>query len=395
MLDPEKLSAQKRIVNFLINILLLIVSLCVAVIIVEITLPLLKIRNIEEAVYQVRRPVVQGIYGAYHPQLGYVLQKNLHNIRLYYPGQLDYTVDTNAYGFRGPDWDLSASRKNIVILGDSFAFGWGVQWEQTMGEILEKKLRKIDPAYQIINLAIPGRDIDMVVRSFELYKDLLKPVAVIYVFCPNDLLCGIKKISATNYDIEYHPQPNDEKNFQAMVARQQPSYWSWDKFFRRSYVKAYHARVLRRLFDRRIRASLSMDKAPTGFDFPPPIDAPKKSTLDEEHKQFGLYCLNRLRKDAGNTHLYIIDTSDKSILYLKDKPDNRRWVLLEFSEKNKNRVSFIDFESFVRNTPDGRKFYQDYDDHWSAAGHAAAANMLLKEIILKQGLKNISTRERS
>ena len=395
MLDPEKLSAQKRIVNFLINILLLIVSLCVAVIIVEITLPLLKIRNIEEAVYQVRRPVVQGIYGAYNPQLGYVLQKNLHNIRLYYPGQLDYTVDTNAYGFRGPDWDLSASRKNIVILGDSFAFGWGVQWEQTMGEILEKKLRKIDPAYQIINLAIPGRDIDMVVRSFELYKDLLKPVAVIYVFCPNDLLCGIKKISATNYDIEYHPQPNDEKNFQAMVARQQPSYWSWDKFFRRSYVKAYHARVLRRLFDRRIRASLSMDKAPAGFDFPPPIDAPKKSTLDEEHKQFGLYCLNRLRKDAGNTHLYIIDTSDKSILYLKDKPDNRRWVLLEFSKKNKNRVSFIDFESFVRNTPDGRKFYQDYDDHWSAAGHAAAANMLLKEIILKQGLKNISTRERS
>lgn len=380
MPNPEKSSVQKKIGNFLINILLLIVSLCVAVIVVEITLPLLKIRNIEEAVYQVRRPTVQGIYGAYHPQLGYTLQKNLHNVRLFYPKQLDYTLDTNAYGFRGPDWDLSSNRKNIVILGDSFAFGWGVQWEQTVGRIIEKELQKKDPAYQIINLAMPGWDIDTIIRSFELFKDVLKPVAVIYVFCPNDLLCSIKKISANEYDIEYHAQPDDEKNFQAMVARQQPGYWSWDKFFRRSYVKAYHARVLRRLFDKRISTSLSIDKAPDGFDFPPPIDPPPLSTLDEEHKQFAIYCFNRLRQDAGGAHLYVIDTSDKSILYLKDKPDNRRWVLREYSKNNKNTVSYIDFESFVRKTPDGRKFYLDYDDHWSIAGHAAAARLIMEKM---------------
>jgi hypothetical protein len=354
------------------------------VIIAELTLPLLKIRTIEEAVYQVRRPVVQGIYGAYNPQLGYTLQRNLRNVRLSYPGQLDYTLDTNDYGFRGPDWDLSARRKNVVILGDSFAFGWGVQWEQTVGKIIETELQKNDRAYQVINLSMPGWDIDLILRSFELYKDVFKPVAVVYVFCPNDLLCGIKKISTTEYDIEHHPQPNDEKNFQAMAARQQSGYWSWDKFFRRSYVKAYHARIIRRLFSKRIRASLSIDKAPAGFDFPPPIDAPAKSTLDKDHKQFGLYCLNRLRKDAGNSHLYILDTSDKSILFRKDTADNRRWVLREFSKNNKQSVTFIDFESFVRNTPDGRKFYLDYDDHWSAAGHAAAADMLLEKISIKK-----------
>ena len=384
MPNPEKSSIRKKITSFLINILLLAVSLCIAIIIVEITLPLFKIRNIEESVYQIRRPTVQGIYGAYHPQLHYTLQKNLHNIRLFYPGQLDYTLETNAHGFRGPDWDLSASRKNVVILGDSFAFGWGVQWEQTIGEILEKELQNTDSAYQVINLAMPGWDIDTIIRSFESYKDILKPVMVVYVFCPNDLLCDINKISATEYNIEYHPQPDDEKNYQAMVARQQPGYWSWDKFFRRSYVKAYHARVLRRLFDKRISASLSMDKAPAGFDFPPPIYAPAESTLDKDHKQFGLYCLNRLRKDAGNSPLYLLDTSDKSILYLKDKADNRRWVLREFSENNKQAVSFVDFESFVRNTPDGRKFYLEYDDHWSAAGHAAAAGMLLRKIPIEK-----------
>ena len=384
MPNPEKSSFRKKITNLLINILILVVSLCVVVIVAELTLPLLKSRNIEEAVYQARRPVVQGIYGAYHPQLGYTIQKNLRHVRLFYPGQLDYTLDTNNYGFRGPDWDLSASRKNVVILGDSFAFGWGVQWEQTVGKIIEKELQKSDRAYQVINLSMPGWDIDLIIRSFELYKNLLKPVAVVYIFCPNDLLAGIRKISATEYDIEHHPQPDDEKNFQAMVARQQSGYWSWDKFFRRSYVKAYHARVIRRLFSKRIRASLSIDKAPAGFDFPPPIDAPAESTLDNDHKQFGLYCLNRLRKDAGNSHLYILDTSDKSILFRKDAADNRRWVLREFSKNNQQSVTFIDFESFVRNTPDGRKFYLDYDDHWSAMGHAAAADLLLEKISFKK-----------
>jgi hypothetical protein len=152
----------------------------------------------------------------------------------------------------------------------------------------------------VINLAMPGWDIDMIIRSFELYKDLLKPVAVVYVFCPNDLLCGIKKISA-----------NEIISSEAR--------WG-------------------------ISASLSVDKSPAGFDFPPSINPPFKATLKEESKQLFLYCLKRLQKDAGNSHLYLLDTSGKSILYLKDTADNQRWVMREFSENNKESVSFIDFE---------------------------------------------------
>jgi hypothetical protein len=205
---------------------------------------------------------------------------------------------------------------------------------------------------------------------------MLKPVAVVYIFCPNDTLCDVKKFSATEYDLEYHPGPDDEKNYQAMVARQQPGYWSWDKFFRSSYCKAYHARVLRRIFDKRIRTSLSEDKAPAGFDFFPPIAAPAKSTLDDKQKQLMLYCLKRIRADAGSGNFYILDTSDKSILYKKDEADNRRWVIRQFSKENPGVIA-VDFESYVRSTPDGRKFFLDYDDHWSAAGHAAAARLLI------------------
>ena len=147
---------KNKIASFFSNFVLLVLSLCVAIIVAEIALPFFKIRTIEEAVYHVRRPVVQFVYGKYHRKTSYTLKKNLRNIRLSYPNQLDYTIDTNKYGFRGPDWDLSPERKNIIILGDSFAFGWGVQWEQTAGKIIENELQKQNPAFQTINLSIPG-----------------------------------------------------------------------------------------------------------------------------------------------------------------------------------------------------------------------------------------------
>lgn len=359
------------------NILLLICSLCIVLVLVEIFLPFLKIKTIEEAVYQVRRPVIVGLYGQFHPQLHYTLKKNLRGVKQVYPGQLDYDVETNNQGFRGPDWDLSPGRKNVVILGDSFGFGWGVQWDQTVGRILEKELQKRDAAYQVINLAMPAWDIDLIVRSFELYRDMLKPVAVVYVFCPNDLLGGMKKTAPGVFDIEYHPGPNDEKDFIAMVARQQPGYWSWDKFRRGSYLHAYHARIIRPIFSKRIKESLTIDKAPAGYSFPPPMDPPAQATFDLERKEFLLFCLDRLRKGVGENPLYIIDTSDKSILYRNDQADNRRWVLREYGLAHRD-VTVIDFESFARRTPDGRKFYLDYDDHWSPEGHAAAAGLILQ-----------------
>lgn len=357
------------------NILLLVVSLGVVLAAVELALPFLNIKTIEEGVYQARRPVIQGRYGQFHPELGYTLRKNLRGVKQFYPGQLDYDVDTNAQGFRGPDWDLSPGRKNVVVIGDSFAFGFGVQWDETLGRILEKELQKKDASYQVINLAMPGWDVDAIVRGFEFYKDMLKPVAVVYVFCPNDLLGGMKKISDQVFDIAYHGGPEDEKVFNAMVARQQPGYWSWDKFRRRSYLKAYHARIIRPVFSKRIRASMHIDQAPQGFDFPPPMEPPAQSAFDPERRAFFQYCLDRLREAAGQSRLYMIDTSDKSILYRQDKADNRRWVLREYGLAHTG-VTFVDFETFVRRTPDGRKFYLDYDDHWSAAGHEAAARLL-------------------
>lgn len=369
----------KVFLSIIAKILLVIISLVAAFLIVEYTLPLFNIRTIEEAVYQARRPVVQGRYGKYHPVFHYTLQNNLKNVRLHYPEQLDYTVSTNDEGFRGPDWDRSPQRKNIMLLGDSFGFGWGVEWEETVGYLVEKELRKMDRSFQVINLAMSGWDLNTITTCFEYYEEQLNPKAVIYIFCPNDLLCPIEKKPGGGYKIKYNAKPGDAEAFKAMVARQQPDYWSWNKYYRSAYCKAYHARIIRPIFSDRIKKSLSIDPAPDGYDFPPPLDRPQRCTLEEKYKAFLFYCLDRIKAKLGNHPFYIIDTSDKSILYKADAADNRRWLLMEYSEQRPN-VHFVDFETIIRQTPGSRRYYLDYDDHWSPEGHQKAAALLLKEM---------------
>jgi hypothetical protein len=339
-----------------------------------------KNRSLDEAVYQARRPVIQAQYGAFHPVLGFTLQKNLRGVRQSYPGQLDYTVETNSQGFRGGEWDPSPRRKNVVILGDSFAFGWGVSWSETLGQVLERELREMDPSWQVINLAMPGWSIREAVAALELYRDALKPRAVIYVFCPNDIDGMTPPLPDGTYDLAYHPPPGAERIFADLVRRNQPDYRSLKKWVYQSYLKAFHARFVRPLLSRRIRQSMRVDPPPAGHDFPPPLEAAEPP--DSPETRFLRYGLGRIRAAAGDAELILTTTSDKSIVYKADRPENLRWVLRDFSREAPH-TRFVDFEEFVRKTPDGRKFYLDFDDHWSPAGHAAAAGRIVPLLLEK------------
>lgn len=373
----------KKLIRALGNILLVICSLAVALGAMELFMPHLDNFSLEEAVYQVRRPVVQYLYGEFNPDLHYTLQKDLKNIRLHYPGKLDYTFSTNSEGFRGPEWDMSPERRNILLLGDSFGFGWGVAWEETVGQVLEKRLQEVDPRYQVVNLATSGYSINAIVRSFELYQDRFQPEMVVYVFCPNDLESMPQPLPSGEYRLAYTPAPGEREAWGTLLERNQPDYWTWDKFRRGSYLHAFYARYVRPVLSKRIRASLHTDPPPVGFDFPPPlsgaIDPP-----DTAETRFLLYCLQRLGKQVQG-RLYIIPTSDKTILVQKDNEKNLRWVLAKYCREHAPRAHFVDFESVVRRTADGRKYYFKYDDHWTAAGHRLAADLLSDTIAVGAG----------
>lgn len=362
-----------RVKTFVVNVILVVFSLGVALGAMELIMPLLNVFSLEEAVYQVRRPVVQYLYGEFNPDLRYTLEKNLKDVRLDYPSKLAYSFSTNSEGFRGPEWDMSPQRRNVLLLGDSFGFGWGVAWEETVGQILEKRLQEVDPRFQVVNLAMSGYSIDAVVRAFEKYNDRFDPEMVVYVFCPNDLESITPPLPSGGYQLAYEPRPGDKEAWALMRTRNQPDYWTWDKFRRGSYLHAFYARYVRPILSKRIRASLHSDPPPAGFDFPPPLSAGVEPP-DNAEARFLLYCLGQLGSQVKGG-LYLIPTSDKTILFQKDNVKNLRWVLARYC-RNSERAYFVDFEDYVRRTADGRKFYFKYDDHWTAAGHRLAADMI-------------------
>ena len=374
-----------NIKNFLISSLMVFTSIVVGLVVFELLLPFFNDDKIEEAVYQVRRPVVQALFGEYNPVLHYTLKSHLTNERLHYPGALDYTVSTNEEGFRGESWDHSADRKNIFLIGDSFAFGWGVEWDQTVGELIEKKLQEKDKRWQVINLAMPGYSIQEIVTTVIHYKEEFHPVALIYIFCPNDLESTDRALlPGGGYDLSYHGNDAKKHDFAEMIERNQPDYWCWDKFRRQTYLHAFYARYVRPIISKRIRNSLRVDRAPVGFDFPPPLTVAPQYVHNKESK-FLTYCLKKLCA-FNNGNVFVTTTSDKSILVRKDNADNLRWVIADVSNHVKN-LYWTDFEEKVRNTPDGKKFYLKLDDHWSAKGHKLASEMLLRLMDGKLGKK--------
>jgi hypothetical protein len=90
---------------------------------------------------------------------------------------------SNAQGFRGnSDFDALETKKKIVLAGDSFTFGYGVELRQTFGAIVESRIRD-DVVY---NLAMPGFGLDQIWLSVQSQALPLKPNLVIVAFISAD-----------------------------------------------------------------------------------------------------------------------------------------------------------------------------------------------------------------
>ncbi len=93
----------------------------------------------------------------------------------------------NSYGFRDYEYDLANKNDyRIIILGDSYTFGWGVKMEKTFPKVLESSLKKQGYSVQVVNAGIYGYNTQQEVLFFE--KELLKykPDLVIISFVLND-----------------------------------------------------------------------------------------------------------------------------------------------------------------------------------------------------------------
>ncbi len=97
------------------------------------------------------------------------------------PGPDAAIAHINAAGLRGPDVRRDEPRR-ILVLGDSFAFGVGVDDDHTLAAQLGLLL---GPAWEVLNGGVSGYSTDQELLWFERLESL-RPEIVVLVVCDND-----------------------------------------------------------------------------------------------------------------------------------------------------------------------------------------------------------------
>jgi lysophospholipase L1-like esterase len=86
------------------------------------------------------------------PGVGYTLRPGFHG------RAFGVDLDVNPSGFRGPPWTLAKppGTFRIALVGDSHAFGFGVPFEESVGQVLAGRLRTPERPVEVLTFAASG-----------------------------------------------------------------------------------------------------------------------------------------------------------------------------------------------------------------------------------------------
>lgn len=133
------------------------------------------------------------------PDLGLMLVPDVH----YRNTAPEFSIDVraNSDGYRAPEFSMLSGdgRPRIVVTGDSFAWGHGVDVPDRVTDLLAGKI----PDYAWLNLAVPGTGTDQHLLHFRKNGIRLAPSLVVEFVYPNDLVDNLRSF-------RYFPKPRFE-----------------------------------------------------------------------------------------------------------------------------------------------------------------------------------------
>lgn len=133
----------------------------------------------------------------YSPEYGHIMYPNVTMVDEV-PGQWKFTYYVNKLGYRGAVIPISNKyeKKNIVILGDSNAFGQGVNDGEEFPAVMAEQLKD---RYDVINLSVAGYGLPQQIRRYYEFGQLYHPTVIILQFSANDLSDGFyNRVTETN-----------------------------------------------------------------------------------------------------------------------------------------------------------------------------------------------------
>lgn len=126
----------------------------------------------------------------YLPQTEYLFPPN--SKALYKTKEFDAVASINRFGFRGNETEISEGQ--ILVIGDSFTFGWALKDEEVWARHLEETLKSSGRDLQVYNLGVPGTDTSFHLEVAGTYIRQLRPkFVVISVLMADDLFQVLQK----------------------------------------------------------------------------------------------------------------------------------------------------------------------------------------------------------
>ena len=110
----------------------------------------------------------------------------------------DVAIRTNSFGFRGPELSLEKpmARQRVVVLGDSFTWGFGVQEDDTFIRQLD---RALGSEIGFINLGVSGYSTDQELLLYQRHGRNYEPDVVALVVASNDFAMNVSPVAYVIY----------------------------------------------------------------------------------------------------------------------------------------------------------------------------------------------------
>jgi len=278
----------------------------------------------------------------------------------------------------------------ILVLGDSFVFGQGVDAESTFPHLLESELtlRVPEVAWQVINAGVPGYGTDQQVAFLEELGWSLEPdLVIVALFAGNDVydnsIGGQVRRSVRNgylYDEHRAQEKAARSAFVGPVT-------SWLALHSRLYV------FIRSQFDAVQWARGSRIPVPSEH-----LDAlrlsPSANFMDGLARTETL--LERMADQAAQHDARLLVVLLPAAIQVDDALWDRTLTLFHLSADEFDRaqlgklfdqftrrlgIPFLDLLPAMLSTYTGPPLYFETDIHWTAEGHRAAAPVIARYLI--------------
>ena len=304
-----------------------------------------------EAVIRYAYPITR-LY-RYSPHTDYLLKPD-QRVR-FATAEFETVITTNGRGLRGAEVDLDR-RRQVLLLGDSFVFGHGVDDDETMGAHLQRRLDAVfGDEYVVINAGVNGYDTRREYGFLRHHAAGLAPELVILGFVINDPY-------SNSGEYDFSPLPRG-------FARHIPL-----------RAVAVLLEYLRRPLD--LFRKLGFDVGRPGVDH---LDCLKPARCERGWRETLSY-FDRIKEvvDSLGARLVIAHLPIVSQLVIggwaDHVEDHATSMLVSYCART--GVRFVDLRDSNLRPED----YHPVDSHWTPAGQRKAADFLFHQLFLDSGL---------